>query len=136
MSNPDVHTGGCLCGAVRYRVTGPLREVALCHCGQCRKFHGHVGAYTNVARDKLELTADGGLAWYMSSTIAKRGFCRMCGSSLFWERLGADTISIAAGTLDGPTGLKTTRQIFAAPEHRGDYYELDTHLETFPGTMG
>lgn len=136
MPHPDVHTGSCLCGAVRYEATGPLRPVAVCHCGQCRKFHGHVGAYTSVGRDRMKLVNDSGLSWYVSSKVARRGFCRVCGSSLFWERLGGDTISIAAGTLDGPTGLSTTTQIFTAPEHRGDYYELDARLEAYPGTMG
>ncbi|MGH6720371.1 MAG: GFA family protein [Alphaproteobacteria bacterium] len=135
MANTDIHTGGCLCGAVRYHVEGPLRPVAVCHCGQCRKFHGHIGAYTNVQHDRMRFAADTGLTWYVSSSSARRGFCRVCGSSLFWERLGGDSVSIAAGTLDGPTGLRTTTQIFTAPEHRGDYYELDPSLETYPGTM-
>ncbi len=128
-------SGGCLCGAVRFKVNGALRDVAVCHCGQCRKFHGHVGAYTNAKTKDVSLTADSGLTWFTSSKSARRGFCRVCGSSLFWQRLGGDTISIAAGTLEGPTGLKTTRQIFTATRHRGDYYELDEHLETYPGTM-
>ena len=42
-------TGSCLCGAVRYEVRGPLRQVVNCHCGQCRKFHGHYGAYSSAA---------------------------------------------------------------------------------------
>jgi hypothetical protein len=130
-----VHTGGCLCGAVRYTVRGALREVALCHCGQCRRFHGHLGAYTNAPVKAVTFTAESGLTWFASSKLARRGFCRVCGSSLFWKRSDGDTISIAAGTLDRPTGLRTTRQIFTAKRHRGDYYELDAHLETFPGTM-
>ncbi len=128
-------TGGCLCGTVRFKVGGALRDVVVCHCGQCRKFHGHVGAYTSAKVKDVTLPADSGLTWFTSSKTARRGFCRVCGSSLFWQRLGGDTISIAAGTLDVPTGLATTRQIFAHPRHRGDYYVLDERLETFPGTM-
>jgi len=42
-------TGGCLCGAVRYEVLGPLRDVVLCHCSHCRRTHGHVAAYAACA---------------------------------------------------------------------------------------
>ncbi len=123
-------TGGCLCGAVRYQVRGPLRPVVNCHCGQCRKFHGHVAAYTSAARADLVLTEDRGLKWYQSSDFARRGFCGDCGASLFWERLDEDQISIAAGGIDGPSGLKTVQHIFTA--HKGDYYEIADGLKALP----
>lgn len=122
----DRLTGGCLCGAVRYEARAPLRGVAFCHCGQCRKWHGHVGAYTNVPLDRFELVREEDLAWFASSDFAQRGFCRKCGSSLFWRRNQGDTISIAAGTLDGPTGLHPTRHIYV-PD-KGDYYEITDGL--------
>ena len=55
--------------------------------------------------------------------MARRGFCRECGASVFWERFVGELVSIAAGTLDAPTGLTTTRQIYVA--HAGDYYAID-----------
>ncbi len=128
------HTGGCLCGAVRYEVRGPLRPVVNCHCGQCRRWHGHFGAYTNAATADVTVKGKTHLKWFKSSSFARRGFCKTCGSSLFWQRLGADTLSIAAGTLDARTGLKTVRHIFMA--HRGDYYAVPDRLEKLPGTMG
>jgi hypothetical protein len=78
--------GHCLCGAVRFELTPPLRAVTVCHCGQCRRWHGHVGAYTAVPRDGVSLTESRGLAWFASSSFARRGYCREFGSSLFWER--------------------------------------------------
>jgi hypothetical protein len=118
--------GGCLCGAVRYEVDPPLRDVILCHCEMCRKAHGHVGAYTAAPKAALRVTQSRGLAWYASSSFARRGFCRECGGTLFWERTAADTISIAAGTLDGATGLVTTLQIHVADA--GDYYRIDPSI--------
>ncbi len=115
-------SGGCLCGAVRYEVTGPLRGVVLCHCAMCRKTHGHVGAYTAAAKSALQLIESRGLKWYRSSERARRGFCGECGASLFWEAADRDTISIAAGTLDPPTGLATVLQIHVASA--GDYYTV------------
>ena len=116
-------TGGCLCGAVRYEVDGPLRDVILCHCEMCRKAHGHVGAYTAAPKSALRITEGRGLRWYVSSATARRAFCGECGGTLFWEGRDRDTISIAAGTLDGATGLSTTLQIHV--DDAGDYYKID-----------
>jgi hypothetical protein len=118
-------SGGCLCGAVRYEVRGPLREVLLCHCEECRRWHGHVAAFTSARREDLALIDDRGLRWTdspRSDADAKRGFCGECGSSLFWDAPGRETISIAAGTLNGTTGLRTAAHWYVS--QAADYYEL------------
>ena len=122
--------GQCLCGTVQFRLSGELRPVVVCHCGQCRRWHGHVGAYTRVPTKALTIESEKGLAWYRSSERARRGFCRDCGSSLFWERIGSGQMSVAAGTLDEPTSLETKLQIFA--EYAGDYYEIDDRIPVRP----
>jgi hypothetical protein len=119
---PDGQEGGCLCGAVRFRVTGRLRDVTNCHCGMCRKWHGHVGAYTAASREAFSYVGDGRPRWYQSSSFGRRGFCATCGSSLFWENPDEPHIGIAAGSLDGATGLSTVKHIHV--EDRGDYYAL------------
>jgi hypothetical protein len=119
-------TGSCLCGAVSYEISAPLRDVVECHCAMCRKTHGHIGAYTAVPRTALHLLKAYGLKWYRSSDIARRGFCCQCGGTLFWDAADRDYIAIAAGTLDAPTGLKTTLQIHVADA--GDYYTIDNSL--------
>lgn len=118
--------GGCLCGAVRYRYRGPLREVVGCHCAPCRRTSGHFVAATQGERRRLTLEREDGLRWYESSPAVFRGFCRECGSSLFWTRGGSDRMSIMAGSLDGPTGLALTRHIHVADA--GDYYAIDPDL--------
>ncbi|WP_095590505.1 GFA family protein [Actibacterium ureilyticum] len=123
-----MRTGGCLCGAVRYRVDGPLRPVIACHCTQCRKTSGHHVAATSVARDRIEI--DGALRWYASSDGARRGFCPNCGSNLFWDGPGSH-LSIFAGTLDAPTGLTLKGHIFCAD--KGDYYEIADGLPQSAG---
>lgn len=117
-----------MCGAVRYETHGPLRDVVNCHCGRCRRTHGHAAAYTEVASDDLALVEDRGLAWYVADG-RERGFCRECGASLLWRRAGAGSTSIAAGTLDEPTGLRTSVHIFV--DSKGDYYELGDELPRF-----
>ena len=93
-------TGSCLCGAVKFTVSGPLRPVIACHCQQCRKTSGHHVAATSAARDAIKIEGD--VTWYTSSETAKRGFCGVCGSNLFWDGQGQN-LSIFAGTLDTPT---------------------------------
>ncbi len=122
----EVHTGGCLCGAVRYEARGPLADVTACHCGQCRRQSGHLYATTGVSRQNLLLIEDRGLKWYRASATARRGFCGECGSTLFWQGDADDATAILAGSLDAPTGLKLARHIFVAD--KGDYYEITDGL--------
>src|SRR6266496_376755 len=96
----------------------------------CRKSHGHIGAYTAAPKDALHLIESHGLKWYRSSDIARRGFCGECGGTLFWEGTGRNRISIAAGTLDAPTRLKTGVQIHV--EDAGDYYDVDAAIPVRP----
>ncbi|MEZ2130783.1 MULTISPECIES: GFA family protein [unclassified Sinorhizobium] len=114
-------TGSCLCGGVSYEVQGELRHVVACHCNQCRKTSGHYVAATQALQANVAITGTT-LNWFQSSDTAERGFCGTCGSNLFWRRHGNPYISILAGTIDGPTGLKIESQIHT--ESAGDYYDL------------
>ena len=110
-------TGGCLCGAVRYAVDGPLRDVLVCHCHECQRWLGRACAATAAWRRDLRFAEERGLRWVaspQSDAGARRGFCGACGSSLFWEAPGRETISIAAGTLDADHGLRTVGHIYVA----------------------
>jgi len=127
--DPQTHEGGCLCGAVRYRHDGALRPIVACHCRQCRRTSGHYVAATQGYRERLSLLTDDGLRWYVSSPGIRRGFCSRCGSSLFWEREGSGRVSIMAGTLDTPTGLRMVQHIHT--RYAGDYYEIDPVLPAF-----
>lgn len=115
-------TGSCLCGAVKYEVTGALRPVIACHCTQCRKQTGTYMSATAAKDGQLRLVEEAGLKWYRSSDEAKRGFCSECGSVLFWKGVGRDYTAIAAGSIDGPTGLKLAGHIFC--DDAGDYYVI------------
>ena len=123
--------GRCLCGAVAFEVHGPLRPVVACHCGQCRRWSGHHVAATAARRADVRFNADEALTWFRSSARAKRGFCRICGSSLFWSEDDAPNMSISAGALDPPTGLHTVANIMV--EDKSDYYELDPDLPHIEG---
>jgi hypothetical protein len=122
--------GGCLCGRVRYEIVGELMPVVNCHCSKCRRFHGHVGAYAATRREHLVLAEASGLKWYHSvqdeTPNVYRGFCMECGSSLFWDPRGKQQISIAAGSIDPPTGLDTERHVWLS--QKTDYYTITDGL--------
>ena len=116
------HHGRCLCGAVTFKVKGKLRQVLVCHCSQCRRSSGHQWAATAAPVEAIEIDCETTLSWYRSSSRAKRGFCRRCGSSLFWQLDGSTSMSIAAGSLDAPTGLSTQEHIYF--NDASDYYTV------------
>lgn len=111
----ESHHGSCLCGAVRYRINGPLKALTHCHCRKCQKAHGAAFAtYASAPVSRLEIEAESGvLKGYESSPGVIRQFCGQCGSSLFWSdsRGGfADWVSIAVATLDSPVRAGKQRQ--------------------------
>ncbi len=128
----NITTGGCLCGAVRYEVTGPLRDVVNCHCGMCQRLHGNFGPHSKARKADISITRGDGLAWYRTSDVARRGFCRVCGSSLFWDPFEQDATGIIAGSLDRPTGLKTMGHIFVG--EKSDFYEITDGLPQYEGS--
>ncbi len=123
--------GSCLCGAVRFRVDGPLRDVIACHCNQCRKQTGHFCAATNAADDDLTIDGQDNITWFHASPEARRGFCKHCGSSLFWKPGHSENTSILAGSLNHKSGVKLTSHIYVAD--KGDYYELEDDLPKYAG---
>ena len=130
--------GRCLCGAVTYEVRGPLRDIVLCHCVECRRWGGHVGAFSSTRVEDLVIGETSALRWIDSPDSkrdARRGFCADCGSSLFWQAAGAERVSIAAGTLERPTGLRVAAHIYT--HQAGDWDELaDDGLTRDPDVGG
>ncbi|MCZ4281219.1 GFA family protein [Kiloniella laminariae] len=125
------HTGGCLCGNLRYEVKAPLKAVGACHCKQCRRWSGHYWASAECPIDKFRITRGADLlSWYVSSDFARRGFCKACGSALFWQadrhETWKDHIAVSAGSLDEPTNLRAEKHIFC--QFKGDYYDLSDGL--------
>ena len=121
--------GSCECQGVVFELIGELRDVVFCHCSQCRKTSGHYWAATQVSKGNLNLIKATSLSWYDSSDKARRGFCSVCGSSIFYERKGIDKISVSAGSLEIPTSLDRMRHIYVAS--KGDYYDISDELPQF-----
>lgn len=125
-----MHKGSCLCGAVSFEVAGELPPAVACHCSQCRRQSGHYWVSTDVSRAALTIHGADQLTWHRSSDKVQRGFCSRCGAFLFWDPIGQDSIAIALGAFDRPTGTRLQRHIFVAD--KGDYYVLDDGLPQKP----
>jgi len=112
--NKDIHDGGCMCGAVRYRIQGPFSYSAHCHCRSCQRA---VGAgfvtYTAVPSDRLEIRK-GEMAIYNSSSGVRRGYCRDCGTSLLYAAEGWDDPAIMTATLDDPSVATPSSNAYTA----------------------
>jgi hypothetical protein len=115
---------------VTFEVVGALPSPDACHCRQCRKQSGHFFASTDVPRASLTITGGGTLAWFQSSERVRRGFCSVCGSTLFWDPIFKDRIGIAMGAFDTPTQTHLGVHIFVAD--KGDYYDIGDGLPQNP----
>ncbi len=115
--------GSCQCGAVHFEISADLHPPDACHCRQCRKQSGHFWVSTDVERDHIRITGIEHITWYASSENVRRGFCAICGASLFWDPVEKNKIAVAMGAFDGPTASHVAMHIFTA--EKGDYYDLE-----------
>jgi len=106
----QVHTGGCQCGAVRYRAEGEIGLPHVCHCRMCQKASGnYFMPFGGVMYENFSFTR-GEPASFQSSATVRRGFCSQCGTPLFYDG-GHGHISITLGSLDDPQSVKPGVQI-------------------------
>ena len=124
-----MHKGSCLCGAVTFEVAGSLPGPDACHCRMCRKQSGHFFVSTDVPKPSLTIRGGEKVSWFQSSDKVRRGFCSVCGSSLFWDPLSGEKIGVAMGAFDGPTGTQLHVHIYVAD--KGDYYEIADGVRQF-----
>ena len=118
-----LETRSCLCGQLYFSAPSPLRPVIACHCSQCRKTSGYFVAATSAARDTVVIKGEA--TCHRSSAQARRCFCGICGSQIFWDGPG-ENIAIFAGSLDGDTSTELAGHIFCA--NKGDYYQINEGL--------
>lgn len=121
--------GSCLCGSVSFKVSCELKRPDACHCVQCRKFSGHYFVSTDVPRHAVQIIGGENITWYRTSEKVRRGFCSICGCSMFFDPPAKDWIGIAMGAIDDPSGTSTELHVFVA--EKGDYYEIDDGLPQY-----
>lgn len=125
-----IHTGGCLCGAVRYRVTGAPTATSLCHCESCRRATGGPSlAWVIFPEDQVEIT-EGMLAIYQSSPGVERGFCARCGTSLSYARANRPGLfDVTTASLDDPEAFPPDKEIWT--EERPSWEAASPNLPQF-----
>lgn len=108
LDNRPVYTGGCQCGAVRFRIEGALGRASICHCRMCQKAFGAFYApLVSVEEGTLRWTR-GGLRHFQSSNLVRRGFCADCGTPMSYE--APDGLALAIGIFDDPSALSPVIQ--------------------------
>ena len=104
-------TGKCLCGLVSVSATTKHQESDACHCGMCQKWSG--SAFIGVElNDGAHWVGEENIAVYSSSEWAERGFCKQCGTHLFYRFKEGDMLTVPLGLLDNSDGLELKKQIF------------------------
>jgi hypothetical protein len=110
LDNKPVYTGGCQCGAVRYRVEGTLSGPHICHCRMCQKAAGnYFMPLAGAGKDEFTVTR-GEISWYHSSDPVRRGFCSNCGTPLIFDTVSASRLSVTLGSLDNPAEIEPVHQ--------------------------
>jgi hypothetical protein len=111
----DRYAGGCLCGAVRYELRGPVHNLCWCYCTSCRRAAGAPAIpWGTVLHERFRLT-HGELADYRSSAAVLRGFCAACGTSLTYRHESRPAeIDVTLGSLDEPARLAPQMHVWVA----------------------
>ena len=104
-------TGGCQCGAVRYRLSAEPTGANICHCRMCQKASGGPMMAFGGVRLSEFFVSSGAIATFSSSDIAERGFCARCGTPLTYRELGSDRVSVTLGSLDEPGAVAPVTQL-------------------------
>ncbi len=107
------HSGGCLCGAVRYECGEPVSAAVLCHCESCRRAAAaHAVAWMTVRRSAFSL-AGVEPREYASSPAVVRTFCGACGTPLtYWHKDAAELIDVTIASLDDPGAIVPTEHLW------------------------
>jgi hypothetical protein len=98
-----IHTGGCQCGALRFRLKGEPADASICHCRMCQKAFGAYYAPLVNTRGTDFAWTRGKLKYFHSSNHVRRGFCGDCGTPMTYE--AEDGIAVSAGSFDAPGAL-------------------------------
>ena len=114
------HTGQCLCGAVTYSAEGVETHFHSCHCGTCRRWGGGPGMA--VAVKSVTFTGEDAIARYNSSEWAERGFCKRCGTNLFYHMKEPDRYIMWLGTFNDQTPFRLAGEIYI--DSKPDSYAL------------
>ena len=124
-------SGRCLCGGVRFSAKVPKREFGVCHCTMCRRWSA--GPFLAIEVEGFKADDEARLGVYRSSEWAERGFCRNCGTALFYRLVGKDWCAVSVEALDDTADLVLSQQIFI--DEKPGYYTFANETENLTGAQ-
>lgn len=128
MSTPEHYRGGCLCGAVEYRID-EIFDAGYCHCSSCRRASGGaVLAWAHVHEPNFELVA-GEPETFAVSEAGARHFCGDCGSTLYFRAADGSFYSVTIGTFDDPERVRPKLHICI--DDALEWLEIDDELPRY-----
>lgn len=112
--------GSCLCGKVSFDAVLPMLSAHVCHCRMCRKSGS--GPSISVDCEELKIKGEEHVTWYRSSEEAERGFCKACGSSLFFRLVDGHYMNVSAAALDREDDVSLKMHIYV--DCKPPYYDI------------
>ena len=128
-ATPTVH-GHCLCSAVKISANPPTRTIGACHCAKCRRWGGGPMLTIDCGTD-VRFEGDEHISTYASSAWAERGFCKQCGTHLFYRLKDRNQYMMPAGVFDDIDGIVFDHQIFI--DEKPDHYQFANDTQNLTG---
>lgn len=131
-----MYTGSCLCGTVRFEISGPIRDIVCCHCSRCRKAQGSAFATNgNVSAAQFRfLTGEDNLSAYRSSAQQTKYFCRSCGSPMLSRSTRApELVRVRLGTLDSEISERPVAHTYV--DSKACWEDIDAALPRIAGAL-
>ena len=129
MSEKQKLTGSCLCGAVKFSGEANDLDVAACHCDMCRRWSA--GPFMEITCEQIRFEGKESIGRIRSSEWAERGFCKECGSNLFYHIVGTDDYQMSVGLLDDQSKLRFSLQVFT--DSKPSFYAFSNNTKMMTG---
>lgn len=123
MSKIIKDSGSCQCGKITFELWDFKPEYSTCHCTQCRKWTGSFYACIAVKTDHYKISGFEHITWYLKNSKSEQGFCKNCGSAIFWrEKPDSGYLDFAIGMLNNPEQLTAKQHIFC--KSKSSFYDF------------
>lgn len=130
MSDNGKMSGGCLCGGVKFKVDDPITGFSACHCKTCRRWTSGPLLASNCG-ENVHFEGEENIGRFKSSDWAERGFCKICGSNLFYFLVPSGLYMMSVGAFDVQDGLNMKSQVFI--DEKPDCYDFANDTKCLTG---
>lgn len=127
-----IYSGGCLCGKVRYEITGEIKDIVYCHCSRCRKAQGSAfAANGNVNSESFKfISGESELSGYEATPGQTKYFCKHCGSPIISKsKANIDKVRVRLGTIESEISERPMGHIFVGS--KANWEEIEGKLPQY-----